>query len=169
MFLGQEFMIFDWFIIHFTENNGMAFGLEFGGYVGKMLLTLFRIVVVVIGLKYVVSLSKKNLSTGALIALGLVIGGAIGNIIDSVFYGLLFDDSYNNIASLFPESGGYSSFLHGRVVDMLYFPLINGHFPEWVPFFGSEHFIFFRPVFNIADSGISVGVFLILLFYRTEF
>ena len=169
MFLGQEYLIFDWFIIHFTENNGMAFGLEFGGRTGKILLTLFRIIVVVIGLKYVISLAKKNLPSGALIAIGLIIGGAIGNIIDSSFYGLLFDDSYNNIASLFPESGGYASFLHGRVVDMLYFPLINGHFPEWVPFFGGEHFIFFRPVFNIADSGISVGIFMILIFYRNEF
>ena len=169
MFLGQEYLIFDWFIIHFTENNGMAFGLEFGGYTGKTLLTIFRIIVVVIGIKYIVSLTKKNISTGALIALGLIIGGAIGNIIDSSFYGLLFNDSYNNIASVFPESGGYASFLHGRVVDMLYFPLINGHFPEWIPFWGGEHFIFFRPVFNIADTGISVGIFMILIFYRNEF
>ena len=169
MFLGQEHLIFDWFIIHFTENNGMAFGLEFGGYLGKTLLTIFRIIVVVIGIKYVISLTKKNLSIGALLALGLIIGGAIGNIIDSSFYGLLFNDSYNNIASLFPESGGYASFLHGRVVDMLYFPLINGHFPEWFPFWGREHFIFFRPVFNIADAGISVGIFMILIFYRNEF
>ena len=169
MFLGQEYLIFDWFIIHFTENNGMAFGLEFGGYTGKTLLTIFRIIVVAIGIKYVISLTKKNLPTGALIALGLIIGGAIGNIIDSSFYGLLFNDSYNNIASLFPESGGYASFLHGRVVDMLYFPLINGHFPEWFPFWGREPFIFFRPVFNIADAGISVGIFMILIFYRNEF
>ena len=169
MFLGQEYLIFDWFIIHFTENNGMAFGLEFGGHIGKALLTIFRIIVVIFGIKYVISLTKKNLTTGALIALGLIIGGAIGNIIDSSFYGLLFNDSYNNIASVFPESGGYASFLHGRVVDMLYFPLINGHFPEWIPFWGGEHFIFFRPVFNIADTGISVGIFMILIFYRNEF
>ena len=169
MFLGQEYIIYDWFIIHFTENNGMAFGLEFGGHTGKTLLTVFRIVVVAIGLKYVVALTAKNFSFGALIALGLIIGGAIGNIIDSSFYGLLFDDSYNNIASLFPESGGYSSFLHGKVVDMFYFPLINSHFPSWFPFWGGEHFIFFRPVFNIADAGISVGIFMILAFYRNEF
>jgi len=169
MFLGQEYPIFDWFIIHFTENNGMAFGIEFGGYTGKTLLTIFRIIVVAIGIKYVATLAKKNISDGALVALGLIIGGAIGNIIDSSFYGLIFNDSYNNIASLFPDSGGYASILHGRVVDMFYFPLINSHFPEWFPFWSSDHFIFFRPVFNIADAGISVGIFMILLFYRKEF
>lgn len=170
MFLGQEHVIFDWFIIHFTENNGMAFGLEFGGYAGKKLLTILRIIVVLIGIKYISSLTKKTLlPSGALIALGLIIGGAIGNIIDSSFYGLIFNDSYNNVASLFPENGGYASFLHGRVVDMLYFPLINSHFPEWFPFWKGEHFIFFRPVFNIADSGISIGIFMILLFYRNNF
>ena len=169
MFLGQEYPIFDWFIIHFTENNGMAFGIEFGGYTGKTLLTIFRIIVVAIGIKYVISLAKREISDGALVALGLIIGGAIGNIIDSSFYGLIFNDSYNNIASLFPDSGGYSSLLHGKVVDMLYFPLLNSHYPEWLPILGGDHFIFFRPVFNIADAGISVGIFMILLFYRKEF
>tara|TARA_B100001250_G_scaffold225984_1_gene193859 strand:+ start:374 stop:961 length:588 start_codon:yes stop_codon:yes gene_type:complete len=169
MVLGQEFKIFDWFIIHFTENNGMAFGLEFGGYVGKALLTIFRIIIVIIGVKYIINLDKKNLPNGALIALGLILGGAIGNIIDSCFYGLIFNESYNNIASIFPGSGGYAPLLHGKVVDMLYFPLINSHFPSWTPFLGGEHFIFFRPVFNIADAGISVGIFLLLIFYRKEF
>ena len=93
-------------------------------------------------------------------------GGAIGNIIDSVFYGVIFNDSYNNIASFLPEAGGYAPFLQGKVVDMFYFPLINTHFPNWLPFFGGEHFIFFRPVFNIADAGISIGIILILLFYQ---
>ena len=169
MFLGQEHIIFDWFIIHFTENNGMAFGLEFGGHIGKKLLTIFRIIVVAVGLKYVINLPKKSMPTGALIAIGLIVGGAIGNIIDSSFYGLLFNDSYNNIASFFPENGGYASFLHGRVVDMLYFPIINGHFPQWFPFFGGDHFIFFRPVFNIADAGISIGIIMILIFYKNKF
>lgn len=169
MVLGQEFKIFDWFIIHFTENNGMAFGIEFGGYAGKALLTIFRIIVVVIGIKYIVNLDKKKLPNGSLIALGLIVGGAIGNIIDSCFYGLIFNESYNNIASLFPDSGGYAPLLHGKVVDMLYFPLINCHFASWVPFWGDEHFIFFRPVFNIADAGISVGIFLLFIFYRKEF
>ncbi len=169
MVLGQEFQIFDWFIIHFTENNGMAFGMEFGGYTGKTLLTLFRITVVGFGIKYISDLAKTKLPNGALIALGLIIGGALGNIVDSSFYGLIFDESYNNIASFIPESGGYSSLLHGKVVDMFYFPLINSHFPDWLPILGGDHFIFFRPVFNIADAGISVGIFMILLFYRKEF
>ena len=168
-FLGEEYQVFNWFIIHFTENNGMAFGMEFGGYTGKKILTLFRIIVVGLGIKYVFDLVKKRLSNGALIALGLIIGGAIGNIIDSSFYGIIFNESYNNVASFMPESGGYSSFLHGKVVDMFYFPLMNSHFPSWLPIWGGEHFIFFRPVFNIADAGISVGIFMILLFYRKEF
>ena len=169
MFLGQEFKIFDWFIIHFTENNGMAFGLEFGGDTGKIILSLFRIIVIVWGFSYITTLTKSKLPNGLLIALGLVFGGAIGNIIDGVFYGVLFNDSYNQVAEFLPSVGGYSTFLMGKVVDMFYFPLINTHFPDWLPFFGGEHFIFFRPVFNIADSGISVGMFMLILFYRKHF
>ena len=169
MFLGQEFYITDWFIIHFTENNGMAFGMEFGGSTGKALLTIFRIIVVTLGIFYIKSIVTLSMPKGVLIALGLIIGGAIGNIIDSTFYGIIFNDSYNSIAALFPDTGGYAPLLHGKVVDMLYFPLINSHFPNWLPFFGGEHFIFFRPVFNIADTGISLGIFIILLFYRKEF
>ena len=169
MVLESEYHVFDWFLIHFTENNGMAFGIEFGGYFGKILLTVFRIIVVVFGIIYVSILTQKKVSTGALIAIGLILGGAVGNIIDSVFYGILFNESYNNIASFLPEGGGYSSLFHGKVVDMFYCPLINSHFPEWIPFWGVKHFIFFRPVFNIADAGISVGIFIILLFYRKEF
>lgn len=169
MFLGQEFKIFDWFIIHFTENNGMAFGLEFGGDTGKIILSIFRIIVIVWGFSYITTLTKSKLPNGLLIALGLVFGGAIGNIIDGVFYGVLFNDSYNQIAEFLPAVGGYSTFLMGRVVDMFYFPLINTHFPNWLPLFGGEHFIFFRPVFNIADAGISVGMFVLILFYRKHF
>ena len=169
MFLGQEFPVYDWFIIHFTENNGMAFGMEFGGYTGKKILTIFRIVVVGIGIKYIFNLTKVGFSNGASIALGFIIGGAIGNIIDSSFYGIIFNESYNNVASFMPDGGGYSSLLHGKVVDMFYFPLINSHFPNWLPIWGGEHFIFFRPVFNIADAGISIGIFMILFFYRKEF
>ena len=169
MVLGQEFKILDWFIIHFTENNGMAFGLEFGGFNGKLFLTLFRIIIVTVGIYYVRSIIKKTSSKGFLIALGLIIGGAIGNIIDSTFYGVLFNESYNNIAEFLPESGGYAPLLHGKVVDMLYFPLINSHFPDWFPFFGGDHFVFFRPVFNLADSGISIGIFIILIFYHQEY
>ena len=167
--LGEESQIFDWFIIHFTENNGMAFGIEFGGYTGKKILTIFRIVVVGIGIKYIFNLSKAGFSNGTSIALGFIIGGAIGNIIDSSFYGIIFNESYNNVASFMPEAGGYSSLLHGKVVDMFYFPLMNSHFPNWLPIWGGEHFIFFRPVFNIADAGISIGIFMILLFYKKEF
>jgi len=167
--LGEESQIFDWFIIHFTENNGMAFGIEFGGYTGKKILTLFRIIVVGIGIKYIFNLTKSGFPNGALIALGFIIGGAIGNIIDSSFYGIIFNESYNNVASFMPDSGGYSSLFHGKVVDMFYFPLMNSHFPNWLPIFGGEHFIFFRPVFNIADAGISIGIFMILFFYRKEF
>ena len=169
MFLGQEFKIFDWFIIHFTENNGMAFGLEFGGDTGKIILSLFRIIVIVWGFSYIATLTKSKLPNGLLISLGLVFGGAIGNIVDGVFYGVLFNDSYNQIAEFLPAVGGYSTFLMGKVVDMFYFPLINTHFPSWLPFFGGEHFIFFRPVFNIADAGISVGMFVLILFYRKHF
>ena len=169
MFLGQEFKIFDWFIIHFTENNGMAFGLEFGGDTGKIILSLFRIVVVLWGIYYVNELSKRALPNGVLVSLGLVIGGAIGNIIDGVFYGVLFNDSYNQIAEFLPATGGYESLLKGRVVDMFYFPLINTHLPDWLPVFANKHFIFFRPVFNLADAGISVGMILLILFYRKNF
>lgn len=169
MFLGQEFKIFDWFIIHFTENNGMAFGLEFGGDTGKIILSLFRIIVIVWGFSYIATLTKSKLPNGLLISLGLVFGGAIGNIVDGVFYGVLFNDSYNQIAEFLPAVGGYSTFLMGKVVDMFYFPLINTNFPNWLPFFGGEHFIFFRPVFNIADAGISIGMFMLILFYRKHF
>tara|TARA_B100001142_G_scaffold31591_1_gene28003 strand:- start:3410 stop:3997 length:588 start_codon:yes stop_codon:yes gene_type:complete len=169
MFLGQEFRIFDWFIIHFTENNGMAFGLEFGGDTGKIILSVFRIIVIAWGFTYINTLTKTSLPNGLLVALGLVFGGAIGNVIDGVFYGVLFNDSYNQIAEFLPAVGGYSTFLMGKVVDMFYFPLINTHFPNWIPFFGGEHFIFFRPVFNIADAGISVGMFVLILFYRKHF
>jgi len=147
----------------------MAFGLEFGGDTGKIILSLFRIIVIVWGFSYITTLTKSKLPNGLLIALGLVFGGAIGNIIDGVFYGVLFNDSYNQIAEFLPAVGGYSTFLMGKVVDMFYFPIINTHFPNWLPFFGGEHFIFFRPVFNIADAGISVGMFVLILFYRKHF
>jgi signal peptidase II len=147
----------------------MAFGLEFGGDTGKIILSLFRIIVIVWGFSYITTLTKSKLPNGLLIALGLVFGGAIGNIIDGVFYGVLFNDSYNQIAEFLPAVGGYSTFLMGKVVDMFYFPIINTHFPNWLPFFGGEHFIFFRPVFNIADAGISVGMFMLILFYRKHF
>ena len=161
-YLGEEIKIFEWFIIHFTENNGMAFGFEFGGRAGKYFLTIFRIVIVALGIKYLYTITKKSFESGALISIGLILGGAIGNIIDSCFYGLIFNDSYNNVASFLPQEGGYESFMHGRVVDMFYFPIINTHIFDY-------HFVFFRPVFNLADAGISVGIILLLLFYRNLF
>ena len=167
MYLGQEFHILgNWFIIHFTENYGMAFGLEFGGAFGKLVLSLFRIVLVSGIGWYLYQLIKNKAHAGAIISFSLIFAGAIGNIIDSAFYGLIFTDSEQGLAQLFPHEGGYATFLQGRVVDMLYFPLIDGHFPQWLPIWGGEHFLFFRPVFNIADSSISVGVALLLLFQK---
>jgi len=171
MTLGQEYKIFgDWFIIHFTENNGMAFGLEFGGEAGKLALSLFRIAAVVgiaYGLHYMV---KKKYHRGFILNVALIFAGAMGNIIDSTFYGLIFSEStWFDKASLFPAEGGYSSLLHGKVVDMLYFPVIKGDFPSWFPIWGGEDFLFFRPVFNIADSAITVGVALILIYQKRYF
>lgn len=170
MYLGQEFPVLgDWFIIHFTENNGMAFGMEFGGEYGKLFLTLFRIVAVFAIGWFLFTLPKKETPKGLLVSGALVFAGAIGNIIDSVFYGTLFTDSFNKIAEFLPEAGGYAGLLHGRVVDMLYFPIMEGYFPDWVPFWGGDHFLFFRPVFNIADSAITLGIIMIIIFYRKYF
>lgn len=165
MFLGQEIPIFkNWFLLHFTENYGMAFGLEFGGETGKLALSLFRIIAIIIFTYYLYKLIKQNGSKILIISISLILAGAIGNIIDSAFYGIIFNDSSSNhIAELFPKGGGYSSFLHGKVVDMLYFPLFEGYLPDWIPFWGGDFFVFFRPVFNIADASISIGVFMLFL------
>ena len=170
MTLGQEFSVIgNWFIIHFVENNGMAFGFEFGGEYGKIFLSLFR-VVAVFGIGwYILKLVKKDLPMGFIACVALIFAGAIGNIIDSAFYGLIFNDSYGQVSTLFPEGGGYATFLHGRVVDMFYFPLFSGVYPDWIPFAGGSDFQFFRPVFNVADSSISIGIFSIILFYRKQF
>jgi signal peptidase II len=167
MYLGEEFpVIGNWFLIHFVENNGMAFGFEFAGEYGKMFLSIFRIIAVTAIAWYLLKLVKKTeVPMGFVVCVSLILAGAIGNIIDSAFYGMIFSDSYGQVATLFPEEGGYSSFLHGKVVDMFYFPLISGHYPQWLPFIGGEEFLFFRPVFNIADSSITIGIFSIILFY----
>lgn len=162
--MGQEFnVIGDFFIIHFTENNGMAFGMEFGGVYGKIFLTLFRLCAVSGIGWYLYTLVKNNEHKGYITCIALVFAGALGNIIDSVFYGKLFSDSFNRIAEFLPEEGGYAPLLEGRVVDMLYFPMIQGHFPAWFPLWGSEEFLFFRPVFNVADAAITVSVTTILI------
>ena len=170
MFIGQEHHILgNWFILHFTENNGMAFGMEFGGNFGKTFLSIFRIVAVFAIGYYILKLIKEKAPQGLILSISMVLAGAVGNILDSLFYGIMFDESYYKVATLFPEAGGYAPILYGKVVDMLYFPILEGHFPDWFPIWGNEHFIFFRPVFNIADSAITVGVFIILIFQRSAF
>ncbi len=168
MFIGQYFEIFDWFLIYFTENNGMAFGLEFGGKFGKLILTTVRILIVFFALKHLKSIRVKEFRRSILFCFGLILGGAIGNIIDCVFYGVIFNDSYNNIASIFPESGGYSSIFYGKVVDMFYFPIFSTDLPSWIPVVGGNHFTFFKPVFNFADSCISIGALSLILFFRKD-
>lgn len=164
MGLKDSIHVFDWFQIYFVENNGMAFGIEAGG---KLFLSLFRIIAVVFIVIYLSRLVKQNYGYGFIACVALILAGASGNIIDSIFYGVIFEASYpGHVASFVPWGEGYASLLHGQVVDMLYFPLISGTYPDWVPFLGGEEFLFFRFIFNIADSAITVGVILILLFYR---
>ncbi len=174
MTIGQEIPVFDhWFLLFFTENNGMAFGMQFGGNWGKLTLSIFRILAVIaIGI-YLAVISYKNKSTGLIISVSLIFAGAMGNIIDSVLYGLIFtSSSYHSVASLVPFGQGYAGFLHGKVVDMLYFPLIEitkDAAPSWIPdfLFGpDQRLIFFRPIFNIADASITIGVAWLLLFER---
>ncbi len=170
MVLGQEFPILgNRILIHFTENYGMAFGFEFGGEYGKIALSLFRILAVAGIIWYIRDLIAKKAPQGLIMSISLILAGAIGNIIDSAFYGMIFSDSYFTTAEFLPEGGGYASFLHGRVVDMLYFPVLRGDWPDWLPVIGGQRFIFFRPVFNIADTAITSGVAITLLFYRKYF
>lgn len=166
MYLGQEYKIAgNWFYIHFTENNGMAFGMEFAGEYGKLFLTSFRVVAVFGILYYLIYLLKrKETHSGLIVCMSLIFAGALGNIVDSVFYGVWFNDSYHQIASFIPEAGGYSNLMYGKVVDMLYFPLMSGSYPEWLPIVGGDPFMFFRPVFNIADTAISTGVISVAVF-----
>lgn len=177
MMIGEEFNVFgNWFKILFIENNGMAFGMELGeGKIGKTFLSLFRIIAVGAIGWYIFKLIRDKAPTGVLFSFALIFCGALGNIIDSMFYGMIFEHSlYFNpqnyeVAALFPEGGGYSSFLHGKVVDMLYFPIYEGYLPDWVPIWGGKDFVFFRPVFNLADSYITIGVLMLILFYRKFF
>lgn len=170
---GEEFKILglDWALIHFVENNGMAFGLSLGGEYGKLVLSVFRIIAVGFLVYYLNFLLNIGAKRGILISFSLILAGAIGNIIDSAFYGLIFSEStyHGGLAEIFPEAGGYATFLHGKVVDMFYFPIINGFLPDWLPFWGGKHIMFFQPVFNVADASISLGVINMLLFNRTFF
>lgn len=170
MFIGEEIPVFgNWFIIHFTENNGMAYGMEFAGSYGKLFLSSFRIIAVIIIGWYLYKTHKTNLHWGYSTSIALIFAGALGNIIDSAFYGMLFSDSNYQVAEFMPPYGGYGTFLHGKVVDMFYFPILEGHFPQWFPIWGSEEFIFFRPVFNFADASITIGVLLIIVFQKKFF
>lgn len=158
-----------WAKLYFIENEGMAWGWKFGGDWGKMILTLFRLAAVIFGSWYLARIVKQHYSKGFIICAALIYAGALGNLIDSMFYGLIFSRSdYATIATLFPKGGGYAGFLHGRVVDMLYFPMVHSTFPSWVPGVGGKEFEFFSPIFNIADAAISVGV-LTLLFFQKRF
>ena len=161
--LHESIEITPWFYIYFTENNGMAFGIEI---ISKLFLSIFRLVAVVLIGYYLYKIVKGNYRTGFIVCISLILAGALGNIIDSVFYGVIFDHSYGQLATFMPEAGGYVSWFHGKVVDMLYFPLFSFYWPEWMPVVGGEEFVFFRPIFNLADSAITVGVVLLLICYR---
>ncbi len=165
MFLHEHIRITDWFYIYFTENNGMAFGLEI---FAKIFLTLFRIVAVILITWYLARIVRQSekVKNGYIVCLSLILAGAVGNIIDCVFYGEVFSAStHTQIASWVPVGQGYADWLHGKVVDMFYFPIIDTYWPDWMPFVGGEHFIFFSPIFNFADASISCGIIALLLFY----
>ncbi len=165
--LGEVANLGNWCILHFTENPGMAFGYEFGGNYGKLILSVFRILACIGGVFYIRHIVKNKEHIGFIFSVSLILAGAVGNILDSVFYGVLFGESDEfNVAKFLPVNGGYAGVLHGRVVDMFYFPIINGHFPSWFPIWGGEEFQFFRPIFNFADFAISLGVGIILAFQK---
>jgi len=166
--LGEEVEVFNWFKIHFIENEGMAWGTKIPGEYGKLILTVFRIFAV-FGIAYWLADSiKKRHSNYLIVSIALILAGAAGNIVDSVFYGVIFDDSSNNLATLFsPEP--YGTWFHGLVVDMFYFPIWEGNLPAWIPFFGGKHFMFFNAIFNIADMAISTGVGILLFFNKRAF
>jgi len=170
MIIGEDIPLFGkWGMLHFIENNGMAFGMEMGGKPGKLILSIFRIIAIIAIAWFLNTIIRKNAYQGLILAVSAILAGAVGNIIDSSFYGIIFSESFHEPAIMFPPGGGYSSFLHGRVVDMLYFPVISTHWPDWSPFKPGESFIFFRPVFNIADSAITCGVCAILIFQKRMF
>ena len=167
--LNGGFEIFSWFQIHFVENNGMAMGFEFGGEIGKLFLTLFRIVAVFAIVYWLIGNIKRKVHNAVIVGIALIFAGAVGNIIDSVFYGVIFDSSNNNVATLFADEP-YGTLFHGKVVDMFYFPFIkDAIFSEWIPFVGGDSFTFFQYIFNPADAYISVGVALLFVFSKQAF
>jgi signal peptidase II len=167
-FLGEEVNVFNWFKILFIENEGMAWGTEIPGTYGKLFLTVFRLIAVTAIGYWLWDASHKNSSNYLIVAIALILAGAFGNIIDSVFYGIIFDDSHNHLATLFSENP-YGKVFHGKVVDMLYFPIIDGTFPSWLPFWGGTDFKFFNAIFNVADMAISTGVGILIVFNKKAF
>ena len=167
-YLGEDYPITSWFHLKFIENNGMAFGLELWD---KLFLTLGRIIAVILFILFIIKVKdNKNLRIGFIASIALITAGAAGNIFDCVFYGKIFDTPYGyELATLFPPEGGYAGWFEGRVVDMLYFPLFSFYWPNWVPIVGGQHYEFFQYIFNIADSSICIGVFLLIFFYSKDF
>ena len=167
MYWHESIRVTDWFYIFFTENIGMAFGMEI---FGKLFLTIFRLIAVSIIGYFLYKCVQRQLKIGFILCVSLILSGALGNIVDSVFYGVLFNESTpSQIASFLPAEGGYASLFYGKVVDMFYFPIIDTYWPQWMPFVGGEHFIFFSPIFNFADAAISCGVIALFLFYSKSF
>lgn len=167
--LGEEVEVFNWFKIHFIENEGMAWGTQIPGIYGKLILTLFRLVAVG-GIGYWLwdSVERKHSSNYLVVAIALILAGAFGNIIDSVFYGVIFDDSTSQLATLFSEQP-YGKYFHGKVVDLFYFPFWSGNLPEWLPIWGGRDFTFFNAIFNVADVAISTGVGILIVFNKKAF
>ena len=166
-YLGEDLHITDWFQLYFIENNGMAFGMEFGS---KLFLTLFRLVLAGALIWYIFRIKNRPyIKSGFLVCIALIVAGAIGNIIDCLFYGLIFNNPMPpEVAVMFPADGGYGTLFHGRGVDMLYFPLFSFTWPSWMPWVGGQEFLFFQPIFNIADAAITVGMLVLIIFYSRQ-